>query len=682
MKRINEKSVFCLVLFSVFLLWVLMGTAFCADPAAKGGTPLANQQNKSNQRFVSIDFNNVDISVFVKFISELTGKNFIIDQRIKGKVTIISPAKISVAEAYRVFESVLEVHGFSTVDSGKVIKIVPSAAARSKSIETRLKEEYGPVADKIVTQLIPLTYADPVEIKRLFTPLVSKSSVVLAYTPTNTLIITDVMSNIKRLMRILKTIDIPGVGKGITIIPIEYAEAPKLVTLLGSIFKPTRATMKKGAGAATPTTIVSDERTNTIVMVASDDDTARIKSLVSVLDVETPRGKEKIHVYYLEHASAEEMVKVLMELPQKQTTAAKGKKSAPVVSEKVRVTADKATNSLIIMADSEDYVTLEKIIKKIDIPRAMVYIESLIMEVNVNKNFELGTEWTVGGKTTVDNHQTVIGGGYKSDSALTTYSGTVPVLPSGLSLGMFGESLTIAGVTFPSVSAVVNAYKKDKDVHILSTPQIMTMENETAKIYVGKNVPYQTKSTTTDNDTYNSFEYKDVGKTLEITPQISKDRMVRLNIALETTSLESTTDNRPTTLKRTVDTTVIVKDNHTVVIGGLIDDSVSATDYKIPCLGDIPGFGMLFNSKARDNEKTNLFIFLTPRVIQNINEADAVYKSKKEKISQIKEKQIKLYNSSKFADNLPENPTEEEPVDKNNPVPETDADSSDPVNNN
>ncbi len=682
MKRINEKSVFCLVLFSVFLLWVLMGTAFCADPASKGGTPLANHQNKSSQRFVSIDFNNVDISVFVKFISELTGKNFIIDQRIKGKVTIISPAKISVAEAYRVFESVLEVHGFSTVDSGKVIKIVPSAAARSKSIETRLKEEYGPVADKIVTQLIPLTYADPVEIKRLFTPLVSKSSVVLAYTPTNTLIITDVMSNIKRLMRILKTIDIPGVGKGITIIPIEYAEAPKLVTLLGSIFKPTRTRVKKGAGAATPTTIVADERTNTIVMVASDDDTARIKSLISVLDVETPRGKEKIHVYYLEHASAEEMVKVLMELPQKQTTAAKGKKSAPVVSEKVRVTADKATNSLIIMADSEDYVTLEKIIKKIDIPRAMVYIESLIMEVNVNKNFELGTEWTVGGKTTVDNHQTVFGGGYKSDSALTTYSGTVPVLPSGLSLGMFGESLTIAGVTFPSVSAVVNAYKKDKDVHILSTPQIMTMENETAKIYVGKNVPYQTKSTTTDNDTYNSFEYKDVGKTLEITPQISKDRMVRLNIALETTSLESTTDNRPTTLKRTVDTTVIVKDNHTVVIGGLIDDSVSATDYKIPCLGDIPGFGMLFNSKARDNEKTNLFIFLTPRVIQNINEADAVYKSKKEKISQIKEKQIKLYNSSKFADNLPENPTEEESVDENNPVPETDADSSDPVNNN
>lgn len=658
MKSMNKKSVCYLALFLVFFLSSFTGTALSVDGAQKNTAAEAKNAAGSSQRFVSIDFNNVDINVFVKFISELTGKNFIIDQRIKGKVTIISPAKISVAEAYRVFESVLEVHGFSTVDSGKVIKIVPAADARSKSIETRLRQEAGPAEDKVVTQLIPLTYADPVEIKRLLTPLVSKSSVVLAYSPTNTLIVTDVMSNIKRLMRILKTIDIPGVGKGITIIPVEFAEAPKLVTLLGSVFKSTRTSAKKGASPNIPTTIVADERTNTIVMVASDDDTARIKSLVSVLDVETPRGKEKIRVYYLEHASAEEMVKVLMELPQKQSSTAKGKQSAPVVSEKVRITADKATNSLIIMADSEDYVTLEKIIKKIDIPRAMVYIESLIMEVNVNKNFELGTEWTVGGKTNVDSKSTVVGGGYKSDSALATYSGTTPVLPAGLSLGMFGESLTIAGVTFPSISAVVNAYKKDKDVHILSTPQVMTMENEKAKIYVGKNVPYQTKSTTTDNDTYNSFEYKDVGKTLEITPQISKDRMVRLNIALETTSLESTTDNRPTTLKRTVDTTVIVKDNHTVVIGGLIDDSVSATDYKIPCLGDIPGLGMLFNSKARDNEKTNLFIFLTPRVIQNINEADAVYKSKRDKITQIKEKQIKFYNSSRFSENLPDNPAD------------------------
>ena len=173
------------------------------------------------ERFVTIDFNNVDIVVFIKFISELTGTNFVVDQRVKGKVTIISPSKISLAEAYKVFESVLEVHGYTTVKAGEIVKIVPSPDARSKSIETKLREEAGAPDDTVVTQLIPLTYADPVEIKRLFTPLVSRSSVILAYSPTNTLIVTDVYSNILRLMKILKEIDVTGIGQEISVIPLQ-----------------------------------------------------------------------------------------------------------------------------------------------------------------------------------------------------------------------------------------------------------------------------------------------------------------------------------------------------------------------------------------------------------------------------------------------------------------------------
>ena len=635
-----------LVLILAFLLAATGAHAQDSSPT--------NASAAQSQRFVSIDFNNVDISVFIKFISELTGKNFVIDQRVKGKVTIISPSKISVAEAYKVFESVLDVHGFATVEAGKLIKIIPSPDARTKSIETRTRAEGDSDDDQVVTQLMPLRYADPDQVKRLFTPMVSKSSVILSYPPTNTLIITDRYSNIARLMNILRTIDIPGVGREITVFPIQNADASKLVSLLDTVFKTSgRTTTKKGAKTAVDRTaaFVADERTNTIIMVASEDATNRIRSLIEILDQETPKGKEKIHVYYLEYAAAEEIVTVLKDLPQEEQAKAPGAKEAPVVSDDVTITADKATNSLIITADRDDYATLVEIIRQIDIPRAMVYIEALLMEVNAEKSFELGTEWIVGEDVDLYNdRQGIVGGSFtKDESSITvgTDGSIIPALASGFSVGLFGEAVEIAGVTFPSIAAIVQAYKKDRDVNILSTPQLLTTDNQEASITVGKNIPFQTTTSTTDNDTYNSFEYRDVGKTLKITPpQINKDRLVRLNVSLIVSALESTTDFRPTTLKRTVDTTVMVKDGSTVVIGGLIDDNFSQTEYKVPCLGDIPGVGWLFKSRAKGNEKSNLYIFITPKVIQNPAEAATVSRSKQEDIGEKTETKIKLYRGA------------------------------------
>jgi general secretion pathway protein D len=613
----------------------------------------------NSKQLVSIDFNDVDIGVFIKFISDLTKKNFIINDRVKGKVTIISPGKITVKEAYRVFESVLEVHGYAAVPSGEIIKIIPSPDARSKNIKTRLKEESGVPGDEVVTQIIPLRYADPNEIKRLFTQLVSKSSVILAYPPTNTLIVTDVHSNIKRLLRILKSIDITGVGQQIAVIPVENADADKLVTLLGSIFKAGNRT--KGA-AKKDITFVADERTNVIVVLASEGDTENIRRLVKTLDKETPKGQAKIHVYYLQHASAEDLAKVLLDIPKAKPDEDKpGKKTAPVVSDKVRISADKATNSLIIMADSADYATLSQIIKKIDIARAMVYIEALIMEVSVDKDFRIGSDYLLGGEDDYDNKDIIYGGGFSvggfGGDTGTSQAGVnaagVPI-PAGLSLGIFGEAIEISGITFPSISAIFQAYKKDNDVRILSTPQILTTDNQEAKIYVGQNVPFQTKSTTTENDTFNSFEYRDVGRTLKITPSISIDRMVRLEISLESTDLLSATDFRPTTLKRTVDTTAIVKDRNTVVLGGLIDNTASNTVYKIPCLGDIPGIGYLFSNRGETTTKTNLYVFLTPKVIQTSAEATKIYKNKREEIETLQEESIKLWPRRDSDVKLPE----------------------------
>ncbi|QTA93232.1 type II secretion system secretin GspD [Desulfonema magnum] len=658
---IFSLSVRGLKTIALFVLIFLMLTSQLSL-AQKSG----KSSGKSEEMYISLNLTDVDIGEFIRLVSKVTKKNFIIDDRVKGKVTIISPEKkISAKELYKVFESVLEVHGYATVEAGEVTKIVSSGDARSKNIETMVEETWRSSEDKLVTQLMPLKYAETREISRLFKPLVSKNSNILAYAPTNTLIITDIYSNIKRLLKILKKIDVPGVGQEISVIPLEHSDATKLVRLLTTVFQQKRTKKKR-----TTDTIkfVADERTNTIVSLASEDDTLRIKDLIARLDKELPRGTENIRVYYLEYATAEDLAKVLQSLStkQKRTSTKKGKKQAPIVSEATNITADKATNSLIIMAEKDDYIVLEEVIKKLDIPRAMVYIECLIMEVNVDKEFNLGTEWMAMGEASHDGTDGGFGGGfsgggdspYSNIKGLAVGAGGIGVLPSGFSLGIFSEAIEIGGVKFPNLSTMIQAYKKDKNTHILSTPQLLTTDNEEASITVGKNVPYQTKTgTTSTSESYNTYEYKDVAITLKVTPQISRDRMIRLKIAQEVSKLDTTAqsgDERPTTLKRTIDTTVIVQDKNTIALGGLIDDSFSLTEYKVPCLGDIPGLGWLFKSISKGREKTNLFVFLTPHVIENPAEAEEIFLKKKEHIDTVEEGGIKMYNQQNLEEALPE----------------------------
>ncbi len=603
----------------------------------------ATEDPASAEQFVSIDFNNVDINVFIKFMSELTATNFVVDQRVKGKVTIISPSKISLKEAYRVFESVLEVHGYTTVKAGDIVKIVPSPDARSKNIKTLLREEAASPEDKVVTQLVPLKYANPVDIKRLFTPMVSKSSVILAYQPTNTMIITDVHSNIRRLLKILRQIDIPGIGQEISVIPIEYGDAGKMVSLLSTVFKPTGKPAKGAPQIAV--TMVADERTNLIVLLANEVDTLRIKQLIAMIDKEAPRGKGKIHVYYCENATAEELAKVLQDVPTQEAGAPKGKKGAPIISGKVRISADKATNSLIIMADQEDYKVLEGVIKKLDIPRSMVFIESLIMEVAMDKSLDIGIDWQAFGETSISGKETAIGGQFSSQGLIDPGA----LAQGGLSVGLITEQTNIAGLLVSNIAAIINAVKTDDEFRILSTPQVLTTDNEEARITVGENRPYQTRSTTDPSGgTFESFEYRDVGKILKITPHVTEGRLVRMKISLEVTNIDlastlTTSSTLPVTQKRTIDTTVIVKDSQTVVIGGLIDESETTNETKVPVLGDIPVLGWLFRDHSETTEKTNLYIFLTPRVIKSPAEAMKVYQDKKGQMDTIQEGEIKLY---------------------------------------
>ncbi|HPQ60205.1 MAG TPA: type II secretion system secretin GspD [Syntrophales bacterium] len=609
------------------------------------------QSRPVKDREISIDFDNVDIRVFVKFMSELTGKNFVVDRDVRGNVTIVSPKKLNVDEAYRVFESVLEVYGFAAVAAGNIIKIIPIRDAPVKSVETRLKREAISPADRVITQVITLDYANPEELKKILTPLVSKSSVILAYPPTGMLVITDLLSNIERILGIISALDVEGIQEQISVIPLQYGSAPELVKSLSLIFQQ-KVKIRRGMDSAS-IQIVADERTNAVITLASENDTFRIRELIRLLDREVPRSEARVRVYNLQNAEAETLAKVLMNLPSKESKPQEAGK-APVLSRDIQVVPDKATNTLVITADRDDYRVLEEIIGQLDIPRPMVYIEALIMEVTVDRGFKVGVEWMGGDYISSESGRTKIyGGGFSGNGRYPNLTDlSTKGLPEGFSLGILGESLKIGNVLFPSIGAIVQAYEKDQDVHILSTPQILTLDNEEAEISVGQNVPYQTRSETSSaNIDYSTYEYKDVGVTLRITPQISQERFVRLKIFQEVTKLVQEVaqqSDRPTTLKRTAKTTVTVQDGHSVVIGGLIGDDITNTDYAVPCLGNIPFLGWLFKYQSSSRERRNLYIFITPRIVENPGEARTIYDEKKEEIRKTQEQVIETYRKNRI----------------------------------
>ena len=387
-----------------------------------------------------------------------------------------------------------------------------------------------------------------------------------------------------------------------------------------------------------------DEHANILVIIADRTNTHRIKSLVELLDRKVIRDRGKIRVYALKNADVEEMVKTLGELPVEEGTqnnTTKGK--APVLPPSLKISGYPATNSLIVTAEKEEeFQQLEGIIQALDVPRGMVYIEALIMEVDAREDLSIGVEWTAVGETQIGGKPAAVGGGFVNAVGQSALPALVSgVLSSGFSFGVFTKAIEIAGVQFNNLTALIQAMKENRDVTIVSTPQILTTDNEEAKITVATNLPFQSGTSTFQDDTFATFEYRDVGTTLSITPQIGHEGTVRLAISLELSVLESTTDFKPITLKRTVETDVSIQDASTVVIGGLLEDNRTLSEFKVPLLGDIPLLGWLFKFQGESQKKTNLFIFLTPRVIKESAEATAFQEQKRNSIKKTKMGQIK-----------------------------------------
>ena len=619
----------------VLCLLVLLMTGVVGESLGQGRASGAETQK--TERYITIDFDNVDITLFIKYISELTGKNFIVDPAVKGNVTIISPTRISESDAYEVFKSVLEIHGFTTITSGAVIKIVPSVEAQSRNIETIQAGGTADPEDRVVTQLVPLKYTAPTEMQKILQPLVSKTSMIIAHTASGMLIITDVLSNIQRLLGIIEALDVEYSREELDVIPLDYANAENISKILANIFQQ-KAAGQKGAAIPSRVTVVPYERINTLIVLADPQDAARVRDLVGVLDTEAERTEGNIHVIYLQNARAAELAKVLTALPQEESKEGEQGK-VPAISKAVDILADEETNSLIITASRSEFMVLESVIKKLDIPRRMVYLEALIMEVDLERNLSVGVQWLAGG--IFDDGTGKLVTGFSGDEGFGLIRGITdpdnPTLPQGFSLGLLKEGIQIGGVTFPNITAVLNAYQGDSDINIISTPQILTTDNKKAEILVGQNVPFITsQNTTTAQQDYTQYEYKDVATKLSITPQISQGDTLRLEISTEVSRIKpggDETEFRPTTFRRTADTTVIVRDRDTVVIGGIIGQDATQNDFKIPLLGDIPLLGWLFKTHNTNDTRVNMFIFITPHIIRSPADIAGVTLEKEDKMS-------------------------------------------------
>jgi len=656
LRRIRPLS----LIFLCCILSIIPAASMAADKA-----PSEAPTGKS-QRFITIDFDNVDIRLFIKYISELTGKNFIIDRTVKGSVSIISPTRISEEEAYKVFESVLSVNGFTTVRAGAMIKIMPTVRARSENIDTLAHGRTSSPEDRIVTQLIPLIHTTPAEMKKVLAPLISKTSVVIAHTQSGMLIVTDTLSNIQKLLAIIKSLDVDYSSDEMEVIPLQFATASTLATTINAIFRRTNVP-KKGAAPPINIKVVPYDRINAIILLAGPGDILRVKRLITMLDSEPEQGDGNIQVIYLQHARAKELATVLNALPGQTQSAEKGPKKLPSISKNVKIMPDEETNALIITATRSEFKVLDNVIKKLDIPRRMVYLEALIMEVNTDATFDVGVRW-IGAGTFADNTGAVLGGwggsdGFGLGDAVGTTADASIASGVGFSLGIIKQGIEIGGISFPNIAAILNAYKKDNNINIIATPQILTTDNKKAEISVGENRPYQTsRSEGTNSNTtgYNTYEYKDVATKLSITPQINQHNTLRLEISTEVSKFnESATSDtdRPVTFKRSTNTTVLVQDGQTIVIGGIIGHDALETEWKIPLLGDIPVIGWLFKENKTVHNKTNMFIFITPHIIKNPADIARVTLTKEDQMDevmpQVKEqlhKQINLDHAMSLSD--------------------------------
>jgi len=592
---------------------------------------------------VTFNFADVDLQVIARFVSDITGKNFIFDERVKGKITIIAASQISVSEAFNLFTSILELKGFTVIPSGvNAYKIIPASEVKQRGVSVTTGKK--PVNESYMARLIRLRYISPYDALRFIQPVVSKDGYVSAFEPGNFLLVIDSGLNMEKILSIIKIIDQSSLDEGPEIIPLKHAGVEDVVKVLNEGIgrkeqKVPQPFPPREAWA------VADQRLNAVILFGDNVKKEKMKSLISLLDIPPPEIRSTIHIYSLENADANELVKVLTdlmkgpEIRQKSTPAVPS--TAFEMAGSISITADNASNSLVIMASSSDYQDLSRIIQQLDKRRGQVFVEAMIAEVSIDQLLDLGSKWRATVK--VKGEPVMIGGVGQVDQSTI---GNIITGLTGLTLGGLANYFTVpqsfvpgatSDITVPGLAALFSLSDFKGVVNVLSTPQILTSDNKEAEIMVGENVPFistRERDISTTGTVLTSIERKDVGITLRITPQINEGDYVKLEIYQEISAVVSESENitisvGPTTTKRATKTSVVLKDKQTVVIGGLLQEREEEQISKVPLLGDVPLLGWLFKYKSVVKKKTNLLVFLTPHVIRETASLERLTREKR-----------------------------------------------------
>ena len=591
-------------------------------------------------RNISMGFKDADIHVLIRFISELTGKNFIVDNRVCGSVTIYSSTKINVTEAYRIFESVLKVNKFVIVPSGSAFKILPMTLAKSEALSP-VKSRYvscenASEGNVLETQIVRLKHSSAIELFKVIINVVRSNGVVIAYAPDNLLIVTAPHLVNLQVLKLIQSIDKEKFSPQTKNFSLQFGDAKSVAARINTIIE-VQVKKQIKLGKKSIAIVLADERINAIVALADPETIQLVESLVSTLDIQTSKGKGSIHTLALENAKAEDVANIVNTLVERQGRTNEQK----VLSRDVKVVADKATNSLLITARPPDFDILVEIITKLDLPRKQVFIEAAIMEASSDSSFDFGVNWAgaLGGGTTRLIGSANHGGG--SISVPEKSSAGFVGFPSGSSIGaVMTDAFSIGGTSY-SIQSILRAVKGRNAFTILSTPQLLTLNNEEARVDVVDNIPFMKQSvvTTANSVSTQSVDYKDVGVKLKIIPRVGTNGTLLLSVNQEVSRVVSSLVTlgqgqdlvAPTTRKREVETTIRMVDGQTAVIAGLLSNDDSNNNSSTPWLGEIPVLGWLFKQKKKSSVKTTLYIFISARIINTLEETERLTREKKRK---------------------------------------------------
>ncbi|PWQ98353.1 type II secretion system secretin GspD [Leucothrix arctica] len=566
-----------------------------------------------------------DLQAFVSLISTATGKNFVLDKQVRGqKITIVTGREIDEDELYKLFLSVLQVHGLAAVEAGGITKIIPANKSKYQAVPV-VEERTGiPEIDKkiikrepdaLVTKVIKAEHVPVANMVPILRPMISPTGHLQGYTPSNSIVVTDTIANIDKVTKLVRRMDTPDQDE-MEVVILRFASAAELVKTIQAL---QGTTQQKGVVAKYK--VSADTRTNSLLVSGSSSGRKQVKDIVRRLDrPKIKTAEESTQVVYLRYAKAEDLAKVLTTTTANTVSAeATAKGGAGTQKAKVTITADDSTNALIITAEPDVHRNLAEVIKRLDIRRAQVMVEAVIAEVSLGLSHELGLQL---GSYDPDGGSGLLSSGFdnSSFSVANALSGTFPTT-SGLLLGIGGG--TIGNSQW---GAVLNALQGDVSSNILSTPTIVTMDNVEASMVVGQNVPFVTGTTTSDStdNPFQTIERKDVGITLKVTPQINAGSSIMMNLEQEVSSIsESSVATDVITNTRSFTTQVMVEDGQMLVIGGLIEDKYDDNMQKVPILGDLPFIGKAFRSTTRTKTQQNLMVFIHPVIMRDVLSADS-----------------------------------------------------------